>query len=338
MKKLTYLIGAGASCQSLPTVNQIPEKLSHLITFLKTKIPSDFLTGYYVQHKGNSQAPRDILQLIVDDLQWLNDVSKNHQSVDTYAKKLYLKRSSSDLNDLRKLKVTLSTFFTLEQLRNNPDDRYDLFMASLLDSNMDLPKNMRILSWNYDSQLELAYSDYYYGDKSLTSVRNRLGITSKFEKQRTVEGFRMYKLNGTAGYYDHISNIDFVSDWSVGIDQNVFRNILNSYAGIIDNENYPLALSFAWEKPGNAQTDIIPIIQKDIADTEIVVIIGYSFPFFNREIDRMIFDNLPLDRVYIQNPNPEAIIDRFSAIRGDLISSKIVAIRDKDQFYLPPEL
>lgn len=38
MNKVTYLFGAGASAGALPIINQIPDRLNELITFLKDNV------------------------------------------------------------------------------------------------------------------------------------------------------------------------------------------------------------------------------------------------------------------------------------------------------------
>ncbi len=74
-------------------------------------------------------------------------------------------------------------------------------------------------------------------------------------------------------------------------------------------------------------------------DTSILVIIGYTFPFFNRAIDRKVIGAMTkLDRVYIQDIEPEKVRDTFFSIRSDLPENKIKLIKNCDQFFLPPEL
>ena len=42
--------------------------------------------------------------------------------------------------------------------------------------------------------------------------------------------------------------------------------------------------------------------------TKVIVIIGYSFPYFNREIDKLLFKDLGgIDKIYIQDLNGEKI-------------------------------
>ena len=69
------------------------------------------------------------------------------------------------------------------------------------------------------------------------------------------------------------------------------------------------------------------------------VVIGYSFPYFNREIDRAIFAEMPnLKTIYIQDPSPDAVEPSLRAILPEGSNVKIQHQKDCTQFYLPREL
>src|SRR5208283_3946235 len=90
----------------------------------------------------------------------------HHASVDTLAKKFYLK---GDDSSLRKLKAVLSAFLIVRQERKPVEKRYDSFFASVLyrdkvTRELQIPSNIRILTWNYDTQLEKAF--YGFTDDS----------------------------------------------------------------------------------------------------------------------------------------------------------------------------
>lgn len=70
-----------------------------------------------------------------------------------------------------------------------------------------------------------------------------------------------------------------------------------------------------------------------------MVVIGYSFPYFNREIDRNIFKVMPyLKKVYIQDKNPNAVMQSIEAAIPAGLKIQIIPIHDCTQFYLPAEL
>jgi len=113
--QITYLFGAGASCQALPIVNQIPPRLENMILRLERN-EFDFSNDEIY----NDLSLQKTLDNIVDDLKWLKVSAENHASVDTLAKKLYLKERYDELD---KLKRALSIFLLLEQLINPADKR-----------------------------------------------------------------------------------------------------------------------------------------------------------------------------------------------------------------------
>lgn len=97
-------------------------------------------------------------------------------------------------------------------------------------------------------------------------------------------------------------------------------------------------LSFAWDESGN-QKIMMDSIRKTTEDTETVVIIGYSFTFFNREVDRTIFAYMPnLKHIYIQDPYAEAVEQSLLAVLPQDAKIKIDYRKDCRQFYLPTEL
>ncbi len=73
-----------------------------------------------------------------------------------------------------------------------------------------------------------------------------------------------------------------------------------------------LLLTFAWEKDPVKEGHLnhgIEIAKKFAEQTEVLVIIGYSFPFFNREIDNQIFEAIKkggkLSKNLLSGPNKD---------------------------------
>ena len=78
---------------------------------------------------------------------------------------------------------------------------------------------------------------------------------------------------------------------------------------------------------------------KTTQDTEQVVVIGYSFPFFNRQTDRVIFGCMAnLKKIYVQNMNADEVEQSLLAV---LPEDKKIEIKKEykcSQFCLPKEL
>ena len=70
-----------------------------------------------------------------------------------------------------------------------------------------------------------------------------------------------------------------------------------------------MLISYAWEKEWGSDRDY-PYVNERLnyakaaaRAAEILVVIGYSFPFFNREIDKIIFSEMPtIKKIYFQDP------------------------------------
>lgn len=96
-------------------------------------------------------------------------------------------------------------------------------------------------------------------------------------------------------------------------------------------------LNFAWYHDWELVNKII----ENYNETDILVVVGYSFPFFNREVDRKIIRAMiNLKKIYIQDCVPENIKSRSLSILPDWRERKIeiISVDDVSEFFLPPEL
>lgn len=341
MNKISYIFGAGASRNALPMVKDIPDRLKSLINLLKSeKLQLSKEEKFKETGLKNLKSKKDYQEKLIIDLQWLLDNSSKHASVDTFARKLSI---IGDHQNLKKLKVVLSVFFTFEQIIKQPDERYDSFFASLYNEDNELPKNIRILSWNYDSQFELSYLQYSR-EMNTSNIQAALNINYKYGKNPNWDRFGIFKLNGTTGLrryngYEHLQ-YKYTNNLNVEIDINIVNEIIRSYTvGIFSRKNIPV-FSFAWETE-NKPDNIIEIATKATEDSIALVVIGYSFPFFNRNTDRKIIGAMKdLKRVYFQSPDAEILIEKFKAIKNDIKEKDIELIPryDLEQFVIPYEL
>ena len=337
MNKITYLFGAGASKNALPIVSEVPDRINTLIDFLNKKenLLSN-LEEFENLKLSNKKTKREFQIELVEKLEWLLLESKNHASVDTFAKKLTIKR---DYKQLEQLKIVLSVFFVFEQALNLPDKRYDSFFASIHNQLYDFPNNIRILSWNYDNQFELTYSEYS-GSSDLHSVQTSLNINHKYGDNHFRDKFGIFKLNGTIGMFSDGGWKQYVyhPDMRESVDIDFIEKVVRNYGAITNISTLKSNFSFSWENESNEKG----IVQKSIeatSDSTTLVVIGYSFPFFNREIDRQIISSMKnLKNVYFQAPDADLLIERFKAIRDDLTGIQLLPKFDLEQFVLPNEL
>lgn len=306
---ITYLLGAGASFDALPIVKKIPDRLEFFsnqfrIYDFKKVINNREEINIACKHLLLFNSPSDQIREyekiknFYDDIIWLKNESQQHSSIDTFAKKLYLQKDSN----LKKLKYLLSCFFLYEQVFNF-DKRYDSFFASILENLSELPNNMRIISWNYDSQLEIAYGNF--SNTSIETNRERLNIISKgniipndFESNK----FAIHKVNGTTSI-SHKTNGVYDIIPSFNLDQtSLVSHFLEIHSSRKHWREYEPKMSFAWEK-SNEDSIFKLNLKQSISETDILVVIGYSFPFFNRKMDKHILNSMnKLNKIYVQDP------------------------------------
>src|SRR5437868_328151 len=237
MKQIAYLFGAGASCESLPLNNQISGRLNDMINKL-SKIE------YGVRDEAFL-----IKEELIQDLNWLYYESLNHASIDTFAKKLYIK---GDWPNLKRLRLAFSVYFTCEQMNKLPDKRYDAFFASIIETNIaDLPKNIKLITWNYDFQLELSFMGFSDA-KFIVDAQNQLNLTVKGKKRfhtSDLDFFETFKLNGDIAVrnYPPIQHNCFTSTFKNELDEKNLKEIVNIWKFQKDKGDDSCSrLSFAW--------------------------------------------------------------------------------------------
>lgn len=349
MANVTYLIGAGASAgkrdkgkiiEGLPCVNEIPTRILNIIEILKNNsIPKD-IKWFNSQLGLNSKldwenARIEVLKLFQD----LHLQCTQHATIDTYAKKLKLRKLS---HEFKKLEQLLTLFFLFEQILSKTDSRYDTFLANILEDSLQFPENIRILSWNYDCQIELAYDGY--------NQRNGLTIGDKLNER--YQDYEIIKINGTAAFQNQESLIFIREKIAKEIQQAqedpisvhlaemrvYLLHFIYLYKLYVVGKKDNTKLSFAFDYTTFSK-NIVDCINTIVDKTDALVIIGYTFPFFNREIDRKILLHLkPNTKIYIQDIHPERIKQSLEAITPTIQEENIVLLREVDQFYLPPEL
>lgn len=345
MKNITYLFGAGASAGCLPVVDQIPNRLVAFKKFISenaTEIPNP----------SSGLSKSELLNLFLDECEELIIKTLDHASIDTYAKKLRINipiKGDSLLLKYNYVKVILSCFFIYEQMVNKPDKRYDAFFAANLnDSHYSLPKNVKILSWNYDFQFEKAYSEYCL-QPELSNIQKTLRVFDALFNYEYEGGFGIFKLNGTTSfteigfpnrYWNVVENVDLIEP------HNLVYQILEVMDLIRFNRHkYYSNVSFAWEADWTKPVDqFLNMVESAVSETEILVIIGYSFPFFNRSTDRRMLKSEKLKKVYIQDIHPGNIQSALRSVLPEDVTPEIELLKVstdskiKSQFFLPPEL
>lgn len=351
MANVTYLIGAGASAgkrdregtilEGLPCVNEISKSLRSIVKLIdETPIPVAIEWKESAIGLNNKEDWESAREKLLKSFKYLYFQCEQHATIDTYAKKLVLKKRTEELKYIEKL---LTLFFIYIQMQNQIDSRYDTFLANILEPNLHFPSNIRVISWNYDSQFELAYSEYDDINDLIIGYKSAM-----FDMD-----YEIIKINGTATFADQKKIIELRKD----IKQKLWQQKDNTtgslallrqetwllefiylYQLYVSGKTNNTHLSFAFDDnyPSDKITNCIDNI---IKRTDVLVIIGYTFPFFNRDTDRKILQYIkPNTKIYIQDLTPERIKQSLTAVLPNFPEEQIFLRKDVDQFFLPPEL
>ncbi len=389
MAKIVYILGAGASAQAIPPVSSLKLRMSFFIFYLRVIIERHPSDKNGLEEKMNHRLR--VYSDIVED-------SKNHISIDTLAKKLFLKDGIDDTVALLHLKELLCLYFLFEHYKiqnyqpylekfiedweyeseehkqeiylqllkyqkNTIDFRYDALIAGIsnknIRNNLFLPPNVSVVSWNYDLQLEFAL-DYYdvFRSRNLNYMFNPFGWAEtevKFEFDR-----EFIKLNGSAGYclYNE-EDLDMntigqatckakIEPLKIPSNRNEEASnfLIDSMISFVESRNvnkYRPYINFSWEDNQLSKMTVSRALDK-ISEADSIVIIGYSFPTFNREIDEILFSKIDLGsggcKIYIQTIDEKEFVKirtRIQGISHYLNDVDFEFIDDISQFYIPFE-
>lgn len=332
MSKIIYLLGAGASrgerdssqhgmgyyASGIPIVSEIKEYLNQ------------YCATFY-PHIGFGDGRSHIkYPSIYKEMTWLRDVCKDNPTVDTYAKKLYVK---SEITELERLKRALAIFFSLIQKREKRDMRYDSFMQAVVDKRGMMDSRISILTWNYDRQCEYAFHEYENTPTSASHQYKYSRIACKGYSDQYIDynDSNLVKLNGMASFkplHDHylFEEDDYTPER--------FESYLSS-----NSNKYINFISYAWEEDNDFVEKVLPLTY----DTEVLVIIGYSIPAVNRTIDKRLLEGMKnLKTVVIQDKNFDVVKRRLFELltieKRQEIGESIVLENDLTSFYIPSSI
>ncbi|MDI9313989.1 MAG: hypothetical protein QM529_04870 [Hydrotalea sp.] len=382
MANVLYYLGAGASANALPIVNEMTERFG--LFFLMAHY-------YYDKYRDGGGGMSELIRSIGA----LYFVLKKNRSIDTYAKELWLKNKNDVSREERieTLKNILSLYLIWEErhkedgfLRANDiskdkfssyllsqqdfvpivrgnncfesaqdnrqdlypikeefraiiekfdnlikekkliDDRYINFLIDVSEQGQTHPKfpsnKIKIVSWNYDNQFELACDKKWAGETYQKEIKpNLLQLNGKFERHKGCSFI------GVLEYF--LKNKKYIG--------------INWFDKQQGGQEYS-DIKFAWEteKP-NFDEFLKPF---DNYGAKHIVVIGYSFPFANREIDKLIlqkiisnnFDTGQIPRKqydnntkkYSYHPKVNIYIQALSKKDYEDIKERIISLADID--------
>lgn len=307
---VAYLFGAGASANALPVSGKFHERLFDFVNDMKS----------------NSDASPIDMDLM-NGFSWLEKETAN-ETVDILAKTLHFFRA--DEKALLKLKRLLSCFFTFEQATNPLDRRYsDLltyFLVPHAGGFAELPNNISFVSWNYDTQLERAFYNILAGlpkpanDAVLKHVMTQLHDN-------------LVHLNGECGtkrpgLYGQEFTLAFGTDK---------KSAYDAIKGMYSDATFQPDIHFVFENDKRTQFFLQGIIKEAFSKADTIVIVGYSFPDYNENVDGQILHMIGgKTKVYLQvSPtDTEIVIKRMNR----LMKINVIQVepwQNLDSFYKP---
>lgn len=298
----------------------------------------------------------------------LANEAERYGSIDTYARSLALLGNRRE-RELAELKLHLAMFFLLEQAIatkdtiptnsyrqrfSKPDQidvRYMTWLAQLFDDKGKFSDRVRIVSWNYDLQLEHALALYLDLDGAHQVHDSAIGgvYPDPVDPNAHQASPLIVHLNGIAGQAVFRDSRTALYQGLGKTDPDEYiQRLFTLYVDYDKREQHMLramrdTFQFAWERGDVAQRGI-QIAANQFAKAEILVIVGYSFPPFNRTIDIELMNAfLPNQnarnskRIYVQSPSlsEETFRHMFLGLQKD---PGVKADSSVNQFYLPPEL
>ena len=324
--RIVYLLGAGASAKTMPTVNSFNDSISEFTRQLQKM-------HQRVPDSRNYQS----------EMRQLHDELTGRASPDTLAA---LYHQSDRVEELSKLKRHIAMFLFGWELFKGPDPRYENLITALrfAAQKSDLmPTRTTILTWNYDMNFEHVIAQAFAHDED-PSKAIQYPMPESIDNDR----FLYIKLNGSIRpktwsenhLYELLSptlNLDTAYD--------VYKHEINTN------------IRFAWE-----HGDGDPVVEaavKAVKRATVLVSIGYSFPDYNQYVDTQLIRSMAdtLGRIYVQDVDQNranTILQRF-AFRAqtasrrlwDLIGSNTLSrgyrapttlVGDAETLLIPPEM
>lgn len=376
MKKqnnITYLLGAGASYNSIPISEKFNDALNSFTKAVNDVLRTEpSLRALYLSMRDPVQPTitKTSIEIGVNDLfSNLLDFSRSadtFNTIDIYARKLFLQNKKSKLS---KLKTTISLFLaiwqqmeehTVEKNQLNVagvgdinekyihkykdiDPRYitllSYFLKRVDDNSILIDDNISFISWNYDVQLEMALGEFIDKD-NIDEIIDEYSVYPNINDVKNPGPYRIVHLNGIAGLYETTQNeTTYVTHTLFNrIPKNSsFKELVKELSFVLESFRHRSismnrTFSYAWEDDDKSEMAIKEAC-RIMSETDVLVIIGYSFPAFNKDVDKRIFKYLQDGKkVFYQDPNANAELlkNRFG------IMDKMISLeKDVKQFTIP---
>lgn len=332
MEKVTYLLGAGASAMKIPVLNSLNSDIENLAK-VKLKNITSRMSVLDLNHDLKPYAeetgikPNELIERYCNDL---IDLAQKIESagifntIDAYANSLIHSRNSSYINELKSLLSSylhLKQFLDYEENGIKIDKRYTDFFLSIREPGGRINKNINIVSWNYDVQLEYCYSLAF--GYEFSEVYDYLSYYDKRNfRINHSDLFKIFKINGSSKIYSHspmTNNLDKRDYYLINPDKTINQNYLLNYLYKVYlsmkshssfKNNIFFSRDYGWDRQTISNNEYLNNVRSNTIDTKKLVIIGYSFHPFNQVVDLYLLENYNnLDTIIVQDFDPDKVID-----------------------------
>jgi hypothetical protein len=343
MAELTYIFGAGASFNSMPLVENFPDRFDYFMGFVG---------------KVTDGAKKDFF------LKDCADFSRNvkvHLSFDTFFKKLFHQGEKEKIQDYKAIILIFFLFehlMNLDEIRNSQnalvkgkmaivDPRYEALIAGLLKPIMgqsELYINVNFITWNYDLNLLGSIKNFFSKNNHLNSfIQSNNSDENIFSigEQVTVIHLNGFVTHKKINDLLEISDSDMTAFLSDLID-----NYTTSRGEISQYSKY---INFSWESINitGELPSFVQRAQEAVKRSNNIVVIGYSFPLYNRLIDAKLLNRSTLNRkqLTVQDPNAAvlqevlksdfAIVDSPELASSGIPTTVIKIVENCNSFFVP---
>lgn len=366
-KNIVYILGAGASAHAIPVMKRLPKSMKYFLerlifslrdnpelTELITQRRQEFndllaeiqqfgtpdIVAKIALHKGEDRKVRDLKNLLTCYILAEQLESDIFEAIDE------ITDSESQLRQVRDdIFGEVNTEGYL--IPNELDNRYVEFLSAILSGEgeiLSMPENLSIVSWNYDHQIEKALG--VFRNASLKEIQEQFkvfpitdvkDVKLDFDSQReSVHKKSIIKLNGTAGFGISDSSTSLFDVNKHKLDSESIEIMGKRIFERRSSRDVENKLAFAWEREITTVRLATEAALRKIQQAEAVVVIGYSFPNFNRLVDRQIFERFEGSKIYVQDPYPDEIIEKLDGVQKGL-KEKAVAVHSGGSFTIPNE-
>lgn len=371
MANILYFTGAGASYNAIPAIRGNKDRKSFGEYFKETIAPiSKFQQSSNGRLNHIQKNINTFLQTNKYRIENVQNSVNDYTTPDTYARSLYIKYGG-DFPGYWEYKSVIAFFFSLWNFQTFTappptfsfiDKRYLSLLSAVLErignGVLKLPENIKIVTWNYDNQIERTIHAYLAPEKDYSPLQIREMLKIASPRRIYSEDTSIVKLNGSYSLFMDSQNHEFDIDpnYSKVANNKIKKSEL--LATIANNNifmNCVPDLSFAWEHDFKTSVHLTRA-KKIFHNAEVMVIIGYSFPPYNRSVDKALIDQFlwstamkkstngrfKSKKIYIQSPG-ETVKEIEQRVKG-LVGTKrlelidIELIDQVEEFYIPFEL